>query len=183
MTGSGRVIAVARDGAHRFGKIVQQEIVLVAGLGVAGDAHFGATVKHRSRAAKTPEAPNLRQVHLMQGELLTELDAAGFEVAPGGMGENVTTHGIDLLGLPRHIHMRLGSTAVIEVTGLRNPCRQIDENVGKGAMAATLAKADDGSLIRRAGIMATVVTGGSVRPGDTIDIVGWPERIEPLRPV
>ena len=85
MTGTGRVIAVACDGAHRFGKIVQQEILLVAGLGVAGDAHFGATVKHRSRAAKTPEAPNLRQVHLMQGELLTELDAAGFEVAPGGM--------------------------------------------------------------------------------------------------
>jgi len=179
----GRVIAVASDGEHRFAKPVRDSILLVAGLGVAGDAHCGTTVKHRSRSAQTPEAPNLRQVHLIHAELFDELGDAGFAVAPGELGENVTTAGLDLLALPRGARLRLGETALVELTGLRNPCRQIDDNVGSGAMAATLARAADGSLVRKAGVMAVVLAGGEVRPGDPIALALPPGPFEPLVPV
>ncbi len=145
---AGRVLAVARDGEHRFGKPVCEAITLVAGLGVAGDAHGGATVQHRSRLTKTPGAANLRQVHLIHAELFDEMARAGFAVGPGALGENVTTVGIDLLGLARGTRLRLGEDALIEVTGLRNPCRQIDTNIGRGAMGASLERAADASLFR-----------------------------------
>jgi MOSC domain-containing protein YiiM len=180
---AGRVVAVACDGEHRFGKPTRDAIRLVAGLGVAGDAHAGATVQHLSRIAKTPEAPNLRQVHLIHAELLDQLAAKGFAVAPGALGENVTTRGIDLLGLARGTRLRLGDEAVIEVTGLRNPCRQIDDNIAPGAMAATLGRAADGSLVRKAGVMAVVVSGGDVRAGDPIEVAAQPERRLALEPV
>src|SRR5690606_36184946 len=122
---TGTVIGVACDGEHRFGKGQQERIRLIAGLGVEGDAHYGTTVRHRSRRKKTPEAPNLRQVHLLHAELFDELAAKGFAVGAGEMGENVTTSGIDLLDLPRGARLRLGDEAVVEVTGLRNPCWQI----------------------------------------------------------
>jgi MOSC domain-containing protein YiiM len=180
---SGRVIGVASDGEHCFGKPSRDAIRLVAGIGVEGDAHAGATVQHLSRLAKAPETPNLRQVHLIHGELLDELAAKGFIVAPGALGENVTTRGIDLLALSRGARLRLGGEAVIEVTGLRNPCAQIDANIAPGAMAATLERAADGSLMRKAGVMAVVVTGGEVRPGDSVDVVLQPERHHALQPV
>lgn len=180
---SATVISVARDGEHRFGKRPQASIRLIAGLGVEGDAHLGETVQHLSRMKKDPETPNLRQVHLIHAELLDELAAQGFAVTPGALGENVTTSGIDLLGLPRGARLRLGREAVVEVTGLRNPCRQIDHNIAPGAMAATLAQAADGSLIRKAGVMAVVVQGGEVAPGDAIELAGLPEAREPLEPV
>src|SRR5690606_19791246 len=135
---AGIVKAVAADAEHRFGKPTRERIDLVAGLGVIGDAHSGATVQHRSRMANTPGAPKLRQVHLIQAELFEELRQASFAVAPGALGENVTTEGIDLLALPRGTTLRLGRAALVELTGLRNPCRQIDENIGPGAMAAVL---------------------------------------------
>jgi MOSC domain-containing protein YiiM len=180
---SAKVLAVASDPAHRFAKAPRESITLVEGLGVEGDAHRGKTVQHRSRVAKTPDAPNLRQVHLIHAELFDELAAAGFEVAPGMLGENITTRGIDLLALPRGMRLRIGPAALIEVTGLRNPCRQIDDNIGAGAMAATLAQAADGSLLRKAGIMAVVLEGGEVRPGDRIVVESLPRRFEPLAPV
>jgi len=181
MTGS--IIGVARDEEHRFGKVPQDRIHLIAGVGVEGDAHAGATVRHRSRRKKTPEAPNIRQVHLLQAELFEELAAKGFAVRPAEMGENVTTRGIDLLGLPRGAKVRLGNDAVVELTGLRNPCFQIDDNIGKGAMAATLDRAPDGSLVRKAGVMAVVLTGGEVAPGDPIEVIELPEEALPLEPV
>lgn len=176
------IVAVASDHEHRFGKVGRDRIELVAGLGVAGDAHFGATVQHRSRAARTPAAPNLRQVHLIGGELFEDLARAGHAVSPGQLGENITTRGIDLLGLPRGTRLQLGSAAVIELTGLRNPCRQIDDNLGAGAMAAVLDRADDGRLMRKAGVMAVVVAGGQVRPGDPIEIALPPDfmALEPV---
>ena len=180
---TGRVLAVARDGEHRFGKAVADAIALVPGLGVAGDAHCGATVQHLSRLARTPDAPNLRQVHLIHAELFDELARAGFTVAPGVLGENVTTRGIDLLGLPRGARLRLGEAALIELTGLRNPCRQIDDNVAPGAMAATLGRAADGSLVRKAGVMAIVLEGGEVRAGDSIVAEFVPATFAPLDPV
>jgi MOSC domain-containing protein YiiM len=179
----GRVIGVACDGEHRFGKPPREAIRLVAGLGVHGDAHAGATVQHLSRVAKAPQTPNLRQVHLIHGELLDELAAKGFAVAPGELGENVTTRDIDLLGLSRGTRLRLGSEAVIEVTGLRNPCWQIDANIAPGAMAATLDRAPDGSLVRKAGVMAVVLAGGEVRPGDAIEMVLQPHEHRALEPV
>jgi MOSC domain-containing protein YiiM len=147
----------------------QSFIRLLPGLGVEGDAHLGETVQHRSRVARDPSQPNLRQVHLIHSELHDELLAAGFAVAPGLMGENITTRGLDLLALPTGTLLTLGDTAKIQVTGLRNPCTQLDR-IQSGLMAATLARNEAGNLIRKAGIMAIVVTGGVVRPGDTIGV-------------
>jgi MOSC domain-containing protein YiiM len=173
------IIALARDAAHRFSKQRCDSITLITGLGVQGDAHLGRTVQHLSRMAKDPNTPNLRQVHLIHAELFEELAAMSFAVVPGQFGENITTSGIDLLGLSRGTRLRLGGTAVIEITGLRNPCKQID-GLAKGLMAATLDKAPDGSLIRKCGVMATVVTGGEVRVGDNIDLASLPLEFEAL---
>jgi MOSC domain-containing protein YiiM len=166
---SARVLAVARDAAHRFSKQRVDELTLVAGLGVAGDAHHGATVRHRSRVAADPTQPNLRQVHLIHAELLHQLVAKGFAVAPGALGENVTTAGIDLLGLPRHALLMIGDAVVLEVAGLRNPCAQIDGFL-PGLLAAVLDKRPNGDVIRKAGIMAIVRSGGVIRPGDGITV-------------
>lgn len=179
----GRVIAVARDASHRFAKPTLSSIRLIAGLGIEGDAHAGRTAQHLSRKAKTPDAPNLRQVHLIHAELFDELAVKGFSVSPGDLGENVTTGGIGLLSLPRGTRLRLGANAVIEITGLRNPCRQIDENIGKGGMAATLERGADGALVRKAGVMAVVLESGEVKSGDLIRVDRPPDDGEPLQPV
>jgi len=176
---SGIVAAVSRSPTHSMSKPNADSIRLVAGLGVDGDAHQGATVKHRSRVAKNPTTPNLRQVHLIHTELFEELLARGFSVSPGVMGENVTTSGVDLLALPTGTRLHLGGQAVVEVTGLRNPCRQLD-SLQSGLMAATLDRDGDGNLIRKAGIMATVVSDGVVRQGDPIRIELPPLPHQPL---
>ncbi|HEY0015855.1 MAG TPA: MOSC domain-containing protein [Longimicrobium sp.] len=176
---SGIVTAVSRGAEHSFSKPNEPFIRLLAGLGVEGDAHLGATVKHRSRVRADPTQPNLRQVHLIHAELHDELRAAGFHVSAGDMGENVTTRGIDLLALPAGARLRLGDAAVVEVTGLRNPCAQIDR-FQPGLMAAVLGRDAEGNLVRKAGIMAVVLTGGEVRPGDAIRVELLPEPHCPL---
>jgi len=176
------VVAVACCPQHRFSKPTQLSIRLLEGLGVAGDAHLGVTVKHRSRVARDPTQPNLRQVHLLHAELIAALRGAGFDVAPGVMGENITTRGIDLLGLARGTRLHLGDSAVIEVTGLRNPCLQLDR-YQPGLMAATLDRDADGNLIRKAGIMGIVRASGDVRAGDVIRIAPPPAPNQPLLPV
>jgi MOSC domain-containing protein YiiM len=176
------VVAVSRSPAHTLAKPSQDSIRLLAGLGVEGDAHMGVTVEHRSRVAKDPTVPNLRQVHLIHAELHDELEAAGFRLAPGVMGENVTTRGIDLLGLPTGTQLRLGDAAVIEVTGLRNPCLQLNK-IQPGLMAATLDRDPDGNLVRKAGVMAVVLSGGEVKPGDGIRIELPTEPRRKLEPV
>ena len=163
----GLVIAVSRSATHSFSKRNEAGIRLVAGLGVDGDAHLGVTVKHRSRVARDPTQPNLRQVHLIHAELHDELRAAGFVVVPGDMGENVTTRGLDLLALPTGTRLTLGASAVVEVTGLRNPCIQLDR-FQQGLMAATLARDAAGNLVRKAGVMGIVLSDGEVRAGDAI---------------
>ena len=163
------VEAVHCSGSHTMSKPTQSSIRLLAGLGVEGDAHMGATVKHRSRVARNPAQPNLRQVHLIHAELLDELRARGFAVKPGEMGENITTRGVDLLALPAGARLRLGADAVVEITGLRNPCHQLD-GLQSGLMAATLDRDAEGTLVRKAGIMGVVVSGGEVRPADTIRV-------------
>jgi MOSC domain-containing protein YiiM len=176
------VAAVSLSAAHTFSKPAALSIRLLAGLGIAGDAHMGVTVKHRSRVRKDPTAPNLRQVHLLHEELFAELAAAGFDVAPGAIGENVTTRGLDLLGLPIGTRLRLGADALVEITGLRNPCGQLDD-FAPGLMAATLARDDAGRVVRKAGVMAIVIAGGDVAPGDTI-AVELPAGVRrPLQPV
>ncbi len=155
----GIVTAVSRSAAHTLSKPNEDKIRLLVGLGIEGDAHSGATVKHRSRLARFASEPNLRQVHLIHAELHDELRARGFAVAAGQMGENVTTRDVDLLGLPTGARLCLGDRAVIEVTGLRNPCAQLDR-IQSGLMGATLERDQNGILIRKAGIMAVVVTGG-----------------------
>jgi MOSC domain-containing protein YiiM len=176
---NGTVVAVAASPTHTMSKPTAESIRLLAGLGVERDAHQGVTVKHRSRVAADPTQPNLRQVHLIHEELHDELRASGFAVAPGVMGENVTTRGIDVLDLPRGTQLRLGANAVVEVTGLRNPCGQLN-GIQEGLLSATVDRDADGNLIRRAGIMGIVLAGGDVRPGDPIQVVLPPEPHEPL---
>ena len=166
---SGTVIAVSRSSEHRFSKPTQASIHLVAGLGVMGDAHQGTTVKHRSRVARDPSQPNLRQVHLIHSELHDELAAAGFVVAAGELGENVTTRGLDLLGFPRGTRLHFGATAIVEVTGLRNPCVQIDR-FQEGLLAEVVSRDASGVVQRKTGIMSVVIASGDVRPGDVIRV-------------
>jgi MOSC domain-containing protein YiiM len=179
---SGVVAAVSLSPRYSFSKPAQNSIRLLAGLGVEGDVHLGVTVKHRSRIARDPSAPNLRQVHLIHSELFDELRAAGFTVQPGDIGENVTTRGIDLLGLPTGTRLRLGREAIIEVTGLRNPCSQLDK-FQNGLMKATLGRDAQGNLIRKAGVMGIVLAGGDVFPGDTIGVELPAAPHQPLVPV
>ena len=176
------VTAVSCSSSHSFSKPNQDSIRLLPGLGIEGDAHLGTKVKHRSRAAKDPTQPNLRQVHLIHAELFDELAGKGFSVAAGAMGENVTTRGIDLLNLPAGTRLHLGESGVIEVTGLRNPCVQIDR-FQKGLMKAVLGKDEQGNVIRKSGIMAIVLEGGQVRPGDAIRVELPSEPHRPLNVV
>ncbi len=163
------VLAVSQSATHSMSKKPALSIRLLAGLGVEGDAHSGRTVKHRSRVARDPTQPNLRQVHLIHAELHDELRAAGFTLAPGQMGENITTRGIDLLALPAGARLRLGPDAVVEVTGLRNPCNQLN-GIQPGLMNAVLGRDSDGNLIRKAGVMGIVLVGGDIRAGDAIGV-------------
>lgn len=178
----GAVTAVSRSAGQRFSKETCGAVRLVAGMGVVADAHAGATVQHRSRVARDPAAPDLRQVHLLHGELLGELRARGFDVAPGQLGEHVTTRGLDLLALPTGTRLALGGEAVVEVTGLRNPCMQLDR-FRPGLMAAVLDRDPDGGLMRKAGVMAVVLAGGDVRPGDDVGVARPAGPHRPLRPV
>jgi MOSC domain-containing protein YiiM len=168
------VISVHLSPTHTMGKMLEPSIRLLAGLGVEGDAHMGVTVKHRSRVAVDPSQPNLRQVHLIHSELHDELQARGFRVTAGAMGENITTRGLDLLGLPVGTHLQIGAEAILEITGLRNPCTQLD-GLEPGLMAAVLDRDADGNLIRKAGIMGVVIAGGLVRAGDVIQVRLLPE--------
>jgi MOSC domain-containing protein YiiM len=179
---TGVVTAVSVSAAHTVSKPNQDSIRLVAGFGVEGDAHAAETVQHRSRVARDASQPNLRQVHLIHAELHDELQAAGFVITAGQMGENVTTRGVDLLGLPRGTRLRLGETAIVEVTGLRNPCVQLD-GLQLGLMAAVLDRDAQGNLIRKAGVMGIVIADGEVRPGHPIDVELPPEPHYPLEPV
>ncbi|HCG29394.1 MAG TPA: MOSC domain-containing protein [Thermomicrobiales bacterium] len=179
---SGKVVGVSRSATHTLSKPSEPEITLVEGLGVEGDAHAGVMVKHRARVARNPDQPNLRQVHLIHAELFDELRAGGFTAIPGRLGENVTTSGIDLLGLPTGTRLRLGAEAVVEVTGLRNPCALLDE-IEQGLMKATLDRDAEGNLVRKAGVMAIVITGGIVREEDTVEVMLPAEPHTPLVPV
>lgn len=163
------IVAVSASPVHGFSKERRPEVRLLAGLGVEGDAHAGETVKHRSRVAVDPTQPNLRQVHLVHEELFAELSAAGFSIAPGVIGENLTTRGIDLLGLPKGTRLAIGLDAEIEVTGLRNPCIQLD-HYQAGLTQALLGRDAEGRLLRKAGIMAIVLKSGTIRPGDEIAV-------------
>lgn len=176
------VTAVSRDHRHAFSKPVQSSIWLIAGRGVAGDVHAGRTVQHRSRVARDPSAPNLRQVHLIHAELHDELNRLGYRVSPGDMGENITTRGLDLLGLPTRTRLRVGAHVMLEVTGLRNPCVQLD-GFRPGLMKAVLDRDAEGGLVRKAGVMAIVLAGGPVRTGDAISVTYPNDGYEPLRPV
>ena len=179
---AGIVTAVSRSATHTLIKLNADSIRLLAGLGIEDDAHSGSTVKHRSRLARFADAPNLRQVHLIHAELHDELGKKGITVSAGQMGENITTRGVDLLGLPAGARLHLGEMAVVEVTGLRNPCAQLNR-IQPGLMGATLDRDEHGNLIRKAGIMGIVVAGGQVRPGDAIRIELPAEPHQPLAPV
>ncbi|GAB5467559.1 MAG: MOSC domain-containing protein [Rhodospirillales bacterium] len=176
------VEAVSRRASHNLSKLTCKTVTLVKGLGVEGDSHSGATVKHRSRVVRDPSQPNLRQVHLLHRELLDALIAQGFWIGPGILGENITTAGLDLLGLPRGTLLQIGPQALVEVTGLRNPCRQLDD-YQPGLMRAVLERDARGKLIRKAGVMGRVVSGGLVAPGAAIAVTLPEGPQDPLEPV
>lgn len=176
------VAAVSRSATHTMTKPTEGRITLAKGLGVEGDAHSGATVKHRSRVAQDPTLPNLRQVHLIHAELFEELAAAGFTIAAGEMGENITTRGLNLLNVPVGTRLEIGASAVVEITGLRNPCAQLD-GIRQGLMAAVLGHDAQGRLVRKAGVMGIVVQGGEVRHGDAIMVTLPARPHRPLQPV
>jgi MOSC domain-containing protein YiiM len=178
-SGHPHVVAVAAASEHRFSKQTADVIRLVEGLGVLGDAHLGSTDQHRSHKRRDPTRPNLRQVHLIQSELFGEVLRAGYTVRAGALGENVTTSGVDLLALPVDTILRLGPAAEVRVTGLRNPCRQIDD-FQPGLLGQVLGRADDGSPVRRTGVMGVVRRGGEVRPGDPLTVVLPAEPHRPL---
>jgi len=179
---AGTVIAVSRSPTHTMSKPIAESIQLLAGLGVEGDCHMGAKVTHLSRILRFGNAANLRQVHLIQEELFDELRQAGFAVSAGDMGENVTTRGVDLLSLPRGARLHLGDETVIEVTGLRNPCRKLNR-IQPGLMAATLDRDAEGNLVRKAGVMSIVIAGGEVHAGDPIRVELPAGPCEALAPV
>ena len=163
------VVAVSKSQTHTFSKSICDLITLIAGMGVEGDAHSGATVQHRSRVKADPTQPNLRQIHIIQNELLDELNEQGFRVRPGALGENITMVGVDLLALPRETLLQIGTNAVVQVTGLRNPCIQLDQ-YQEGLLDAVLERTKNGTLVRKAGIMGVVVEGGEVNPGDKVKV-------------
>ncbi|MCA5891946.1 MOSC domain-containing protein [Isoptericola sp. NEAU-Y5] len=165
---AGRVVSVQVSGEHGFSKPAIERVLLVEGVGVEGDAHAGVTVQHLSRVAADPSQPNLRQVHLIHAELFDRLAAAGYSLVPGDLGENVTTRGIDLLALPVGTRLTVGE-AVVTLTGLRNPCQQIND-FRPGLLKQVLRRRDDGEVERLAGVMGIVSRGGTIRPGDAIDV-------------
>jgi MOSC domain-containing protein YiiM len=171
MTGADRtsVVAVSKDGQHRFSKQPCEQITLLQGIGVEGDAHAGIAVQHLHHVAQDPTQPNLRQVHLLPREFFDEAREEGYELAPGDLGENVLTQGLDLVGLSRDTLLHIGFEAVVRITGLRNPCAQIDR-FRKGLLKVALGCTQDGQVVRKAGIMGVVTTGGIIRPGDTIEV-------------
>lgn len=176
------VIAVSTSAEHSFSKTNQNSIELIAGHGIKGDAHAGKKVKHRSRVRKDPSQPNLRQVHLIHQELYNELKEKDFNVYPGCLGENITTSGIDILELPRDTILQLGDQARIQITGLRNPCSQLD-NFQEGLMRAVLDRDDEGNLVRKSGIMSIVIASGVVKAGDPIYVelpTGAHSSLEPV---
>lgn len=175
------VIAVASDTNHNIVKPVQDSITLIAGWGVEGDAHAGKTVQHRYDKRKNPDAPNLRQVHLMHSELFDHVKTLGLDVSAGQMGENITTRDVDILNLPRGTHLRIGN-AVIEITGLRNPCKYLDQIV-PGLMKACIARHEDGALFPQSGVMGVILEDGVIKAGDEIHIITPPEPHERLKPV
>lgn len=179
---NGTVVAVSKSKVHGFSKAVVGNIQLLSGLGVEGDAHCGRNVKHRSRVKQNPDQPNLRQIHLIHAELLGELAASGFDVLPGDLGENITTRNIPLLSLPRDTRLVFSGGAEITVTGLRNPCPQIDDFM-PGLLASVIDRDSEGNLVRKCGIMGTISKGGAVAGGDTISVILPPRPHIPLERV
>jgi MOSC domain-containing protein YiiM len=177
-----RVVAVAAAPGHQLSKRIVPEIRLVEGLGIQGDAHLGQTTQHQTQVRSDPTRPNLRQVHLMHAELFPELAAKGYEIGPAMLGENITTEGVDVLSLPRGTLLRIGRDAVVQLTGLRNPCRQLDA-FRPGLAQAMFGKDENGELVRKAGVMSIVVSGGAIRAGDVIIVdvpAGRRERMLPV---
>ena len=182
MDTNGAVVAVCSKPTPGVGKLPREEITLVANHGVEGDYHAGAFVRHRHRAARDPQQPNLRQVHLIHSELFDEMAEAGITVRAGDMGENITTRGLPILDLAPGTRLHVGETAVIEITGCRNPCAQLND-VDTRLLSHVALKGDDGSIIRKAGIMGIVISGGRVRAGDAIRVEQPADASARLQPV
>lgn len=176
------VVSLSTSPTHSMSKKKVTQVELIKGIGISGDAHAGKKVKHRSRVRQNPDQPNLRQVHLIHSELFEELSTKGFMIKAGEMGENITTKGIDLLALSKGCILSIGSDVKVEITGLRNPCDQLN-GLQEGLLNAVLDKDGNGKLIRKAGIMGVVLTSGIVKNGDKIIEFYQPEKHQALERV
>ncbi len=173
------VVAVSSSPDHSFSKPNLAAVRLIAGIGVEGDAHSGELVKHRYLVKRDPTQPNLNQIHLINQELFDAVAERGYTVTPGQLGENITTLGVDLISLPTATVLRIGAEATVELTGLRNPCPQIDGF--QDGLLSHLIYRKDGKTVRNCGVMGIVLTGGEVLPGDSITIDLPPVPHRPLR--
>lgn len=178
----GQVTSLHCDSEHNFSKPPVLEAMFLAGVGIEGDAHSGATTQHLSRQKKDASRPNLRQVHLVASELHEELRSDGFDVPFGAFGENLTTSGLDLGALPAGSTLRLGDEVILSLTGFRDPCSQIDK-FQAGLRSAVSFKPETGPQLFRNGVMSVVVRGGTVRVGDTIKVALPPEPHQPMQKV
>jgi MOSC domain-containing protein YiiM len=181
MNNTGKLPAVSGvyvNDKHTFSKSSKAAIRLIKDFGVEGDCHAGPVDQHLFHLRRFGQHPNLRQVHLIHTELFDELALKGHAVRPGDLGENIATRNIELLKLPVGTRLRLGPEAIVELTGLRNPCRQI-EAFQPGLLKHVLESTSAG-LVRKAGVMSIVIQGGVVQPGDSIGVELPPLPHEPL---
>lgn len=170
------VIGVHVGSAHTFSKTSQDVIRLIENHGVEGDAHAGSCDQHLFHIRRFGEQPNLRQVHLIQAEFFDEVAEKEHVVRSGELGENITTRSVDLLNLPTGTRLQLGRDAIIELTGLRNPCHQIDQF--QEGLLQHCKEATPNGVVRKAGVMAIVLHGGDVKANDRImvDLPAGPHR-------
>ena len=177
---NGWVFAICSSPKHGFSKQPQRSIRLLAGRGVEGDAHCGETVQHLYLKRRNPLAPNRMQVHLLQSELFDELAFVGYALTAGQLGENITTRGIGLLNLPQGTRLHLGGEAVVELTGLRTPCKLI-EDFKPGLLKQVISRDAANKVLAKAGVMAIVLHGGDVHERSPIRVEYPAARHVPLQ--
>jgi len=160
------VLSVSMSSSHGFSKRPTDYIYLLSGCGVQGDVHCSGAASSN----------NKRQVHLIASELLTELarkDSKGraYIISPGALGENITTKGIDLVGLNEGTRLHFGDGddhAIVRITGLRNPKKRLDE-WPKGLLDRCAMKNKKGEITgRKIGVMGIVEEDGFVQPGHMV---------------
>jgi MOSC domain-containing protein YiiM len=141
-----KIVSIALSRRKGTRKTPASEAVLIEGHGLHGDAHAGDW--HR-------------QVSFLAAESIDGARNKGLEVDFGDFAENIATSGIDWMAIPLGTRLRLGSEAVVEVTQIGKECHK---------KCAIFYAAGD-CIMPREGIFAKVLTGGTIRIDDPIEIL------------